>query len=380
VSAAASPLHDPLIAWYQVARRPLPWRGTREFWPIWVSEVMLQQTRVETVLRHWGPFLARFPGPRDLAEASEEAVRAQWSGLGYYRRARALQEGARAVVERHGGVLPRDPAAVRALPGVGPYTAGALLSLVYGLPEPLVDGNVARVLARIFLVEGDPARGPARRRLWDLAATHLQREDPATWNQALMELGALHCRPRNPGCPTCPVVSHCEASRRGRQDELPFPSQRAAVRDVLRVSLALVRSDGAVLLRQRPGEGLLASLWELPAVELRPEDDGGSALRALLPAWGARSCARAGEVEHLFTHRRWRTQVHREDVPQDHPAGVGRWFRREEWGGIGLPTAVRRELEVALGRDGQAGLGIAGGDTVEPPRYSAEPPPTRSPC
>ena len=198
-------LRSTLLRWYRKNRRDLPWRRTADPYAVWVSEIMLQQTRVETVLPYYARFLERFPDASRLADATEDDVLASWSGLGYYRRARALHQGARVVMERHDGKLPRDPADLRRLPGVGRYTAGAIASVAFGLPEPILDGNVRRVLARIFAVDG-VRLGPAaeERELWGLAASLVQGSAPGDLNQALMELGALICTPRAPACPACP--------------------------------------------------------------------------------------------------------------------------------------------------------------------------------
>lgn len=265
-----------LCAWYRAERRDLPWRRTRDPYAVWISEAMLQQTRVEAVVDHWRRFLERFPDLPALAAADEDQVLAAWSGLGYYRRARSLRLAARAIVERHGGEFPRTRAEAEALPGVGPYTAGAVLSIAHDLPEALVDGNVVRVLARLFDLDLLP---PAlERAVWDLARALVPDGDerPGEWNQALMELGATVCTPRAPRCLICPVARSCRARGAGTVDLRPRSAPRPTPVEV-ELELAWVEREGALLLERRPPGGRMAGLWQLPtrersASELFPTD------------------------------------------------------------------------------------------------------------
>jgi A/G-specific adenine glycosylase len=263
LTPAVADLRGSLLRWYRRHRRDLPWRRTRDPFAIWVSEVMLQQTRVSVVVPYYERFLRRFPDVFSLARAREEQVLAAWSGLGYYRRARDLREGARAVVTRHAGRIPDDPRALRALPGVGPYTAGAIASLAFGRPEPVLDGNVRRVLSRLYAIPAGPDLP-----LWDLAGSFARCSTPADANQALMELGALVCTPRAPDCGVCPVSTTCRARALGTPEAFPPPGERRAVERV-RVAVALVERRGRVLV-ERPGEtrSPLRGSWDLPAVEI----------------------------------------------------------------------------------------------------------------
>ena len=272
-------LRDALLAWYRAHRRDLPWRHTRDPYAIWVSEVMLQQTQVAAVLPYFERFLARFPTPAALADADEDAVLAAWSGLGYYRRVRHLREGARQVVARHGGVLPEDPAALRALPGIGPYTAGAIASIAFGQAEPVLDGNVRRVLARWTADTGEG--GDAR--FWAQARTLVAGPDPGDWNQALMELGATVCTPQSPACAPCPVSAHCRARATGTPEAFPRARPRKPSRTV-RVEVALIERDGAVLLERHGSGGPRRGKWDLPAAETPGETLAGEALQAALRA------------------------------------------------------------------------------------------------
>jgi A/G-specific adenine glycosylase len=269
-------LRAALCAGYRRARRDLPWREDRDPYRVWISEAMLQQTRVEAVLPYYRRFLERFPDVSTLASAREEEVLAHWSGLGYYARARKLLAAARVLVEHHGGRFPSDRAEALALPGVGPYTAGAVLSIAYDRPEPLVDGNVARVLCRLFALEGDPSASASARALWALAAELVPREGGAgEWNQALMELGATVCTPRRPSCGECPWRARCAARAAGRTEELPRQRSRKAPVEV-ELEILLMRRRGRVLLARRPRSGRMAGLLDLPTVQRSPRS--GSAL------------------------------------------------------------------------------------------------------
>ncbi|MCZ6599058.1 MAG: A/G-specific adenine glycosylase [Planctomycetota bacterium] len=315
MSAGARELRALLCRWYATEKRDLPWRRTRDPYAIWISETMLQQTRVEAVIPYYHRFLERFPTIADLARASEDDVVAAWSGLGYYRRARALREAARTIVERHEGRFPDRSEDALALPGIGPYTAGAVLSIAYGRSQPLVDGNVARVFARLFALDEPLDLAAARRRLWELARELVPPEDtpggegPGDWNQALMELGATTCTARSPRCLVCPLVERCAARRAGRVGELPLPARRRAPVDV-ELEVLFVCRGGEVLLERRPRTGRMAGMWELPTREV-----AGAGASGLWPAsWGlsdVRTGDQLGEVRHGITHHRIRAIVRR---------------------------------------------------------------------
>ena len=252
-----------LLAWYESSRRDLPWRRTRDPYRIWVAEVMLQQTRVDTVVPYYGRFLERFPTLADLAAAPIGAVIALWAGLGYYTRARNLHAAARMVATGHGGVVPAEPRAFRALPGVGRYTAGAVLSIAFGLPTPILDGNVERVLCRVFGIARNPRSGAVRKRLWRLAGELIPDGRAGDFNQAMMELGATVCTPKAPNCAACPAAGLCEARRTGREADLPRLPQRKAVPHY-DVGLGLVWRRGKLLVTRRPPDVMLGGLWEFP--------------------------------------------------------------------------------------------------------------------
>lgn len=342
-----------LLNWYDVNRRDLPWRKERDPYRIWVSEVMLQQTRVETAAGYYARWLERFPDLPSLAGASEEEVLALWSGLGYYSRARNLHAAVREVAARYGGRVPPDPEAFAALPGVGEYTAGAVLSIAYGLRLPAVDGNALRVLARVGAIRGDIRRPAVRREVTRLAARLVPADRPGDFNQALMDLGRLVCTPQRPRCAACPVAPWCEARRLGIQELVPERPRRP-VPPTVQVAVALVHGqDGRIALVRRPRPGLLAGMWALPAVEL---PDGVSEVRAELErhiaeGYGVR--VRLGEpvarARHAFSHRAWEmTAFAGAPLDGDGPRDAGwRWLGREELAAFPLPRAFSRILEAA---------------------------------
>jgi A/G-specific adenine glycosylase len=265
-------LRRSLKAWYRRAARDLPWRRTGDPYSVWVSEVMLQQTTVAAVVPYYERFLKAFPDIASLARAQEETLLGLWSGLGYYRRARNLLAAARLIVERHAGRFPRHLDEIESLPGIGRYTAGAIASICFGLPTPAVDGNVARVLKRIYAIDGD-----GDRQVWDVAQRLVPRVGPGDWTQALMELGATLCRPVSPECGICPVSRECLAFTRGATARYGAPRTRPAQRRA-RAAVAILTRNGRVLFVRRDGAELLGGLWELPgtlpqALGLRPVGD-----------------------------------------------------------------------------------------------------------
>jgi A/G-specific adenine glycosylase len=345
----AASIAAPLLAWYDVSGRSLPWRGIGDPYRIWVSELMLQQTRVDTVLRHYDRFLERFGDLETLAAAELDEVLAAWSGLGYYRRARNLHAGAQRIVDELGGVFPREPELLATLPGVGRYTVGAILSSTFDAKLPILDGNVVRVLSRLFEVEGAADRAPVKRRLWALAEAVLPDRRPGDFNQALMDLGATVCLPRTPDCDACPLAEHCAAKADGRQLELPAAPRRTKVRHVDRVAVLLLGGDSRFEVVRRPPTGLLAGLWELPSAEL---DAGGSPAAVAASLAGVEVEAR-GIVEHRFSHRHWTVHVFagRSDgraTARDGQDASRRRVTVDELGDLGLPTVSRKAIEVAL--------------------------------
>ena len=303
-AAEVGAMQAALLAHYDAHRREMPWRGETDPYRIWVSEVMLQQTRVETVRERYGPFLARFPTLRALAAATEAEVLKAWEGLGYYGRARNLRRAAIEVESFRGGRLPSTSPDLRALPGFGPYTAAAVASIAFGEPTAVVDGNVVRAAARWLDDDRDLARAPARSRLEAAAQALLDPARPGDWNQAVMDLGATLCVPRNPQCLVCPVATWCRAHAAGREDRIPRRKRRKPVphHDI---AAALVWKEGEVLVGRRPSEGLLGGLYEFPGGKV----EAGETLAAACAREVAEETGLAVEVvelfrtvEHAYTH------------------------------------------------------------------------------
>ncbi len=316
MSDAVSAIREPLRRWYRSVARDLPWRRTRDPYAIWVSEVMLQQTRVDTVIPYYERFLARFPTVHALAEAPLDDVLARWSGLGYYRRARLLHRGAQAAVERHGGEVPKDRSARLALPGIGKYTAGAIGSIAFDAPEPIVDGNVARVLSRVLLLDDPLGTRASERALWEAAERIALTERPGEINQAMMELGATVCTPRQPSCLVCPIGAECGARAEGRQAELPVPKPKKKPKEVSLVAVVATRGRGATreVFCTRSADALFGGLFGPPMAVIEEDADAREgARRALAEAEiSARLASEpAGEVAHLLTHRRLSVTVFR---------------------------------------------------------------------
>ncbi|WP_017754317.1 A/G-specific adenine glycosylase [Calidifontibacillus oryziterrae] len=257
-----------LITWFLREQRDLPWRIDKDPYKIWVSEIMLQQTRVETVIPYYKNFLEKFPTIEALAEADEDQVIKAWEGLGYYSRARNLQAAVKEVVSEYGGKVPNNVEEISKLKGVGPYTQGAILSIAYGIPEPAVDGNVMRVLSRILSLWDDIAKPKTRKIIESVIREIISHEQPSEFNQGLMELGAIVCTPKSPSCLLCPVQQHCLAFQEGVQDELPIKSRKKAIKDVVLIVGIIKNDEGKILIRKRPNTGLLANLWEFPNFEM----------------------------------------------------------------------------------------------------------------
>ena len=340
-------LREQLLSWYALHKRDLPWRRSEDPYAVWVSESMLQQTRVETVIPYFRRFIECFPTVDALAGAHVDEVLALWSGLGYYSRARRLHAAAKELVERYEGEFPRMRAEAESLPGVGAYTAGAVLSIAYGLEEPLVDGNVQRVLARWFVVEGVVSKAGPRREIEGLAASLVDGvSEPASWNQALMELGATVCLPREPKCEGCPVMTECEGRTKGMERELPELPVRPKPIDV-ELEVFLVQEGGRVLLRRRKAGGRMAGLWELPTREL------SSGATSLFPGdLGVELLGReeVGELRHTITRHRITARVQRAAFGGGGLPPEWGWFEERQLEELGLTGMTTKALTLGRGR------------------------------
>jgi len=293
-----------LLAWYADAGRDRPWRPTRDPYRIWLSEIMPQQTTVAAVIPYYEKFLSAFPNVETLAAAPVEAVIELWAGLGYYRRARNLHAAAVRVVEEHGGRFPQTLEEVMALPGVGRSTAGAILSIAFDRPAPILDGNVGRVLCRLFALQLPSRSSAAEKRLWGWAEVLTPGQRPHDYAQAIMDLGATVCLPGTPDCAACPLSALCRAHAQGLENELPVKTQKKTTPLVRQVALVLWR-DGRLLVRRRPLSGMLQGLWEFPVTEQLPGEGADAAAgRLLRDQGGAGEPRRLGEIRHAYSHFR----------------------------------------------------------------------------
>jgi A/G-specific adenine glycosylase len=359
-----------LLAWFARNARPLPWRRTRDPYAIWVSEIMLQQTQVKTVLPYWERWMRALPNLATLAKAKPHTLHKLWEGLGYYTRVRNLQRAARLIVEQQDGRFPKDFDALLALPGIGRYTAGAICSIAFDQPQPILDGNVIRVLTRLWGIAGNPRERKTNDRLWQLAeelvmlaadtgaratalhASRITHQTPrpcSQFNQSLMELGALICTPRQPRCGVCPIAQHCVAYRQGRIHQLPGLSRR--VRATPRRFVAFVaHRGGRFLVRQRPAGGVNAHLWEFPNLELSPDDSDlrAAAHRAL--GVRPRTLEPLGTIKHSITRYRITLEAYRVTgrLAARIPAEIeGRWLGHSRLKQLAFTSAHRQILRLA---------------------------------
>ena len=324
-----------VVAWQRRhGRHSLPWQNTRDPYRVWLSEIMLQQTQVSTVLGYYERFLERWPRVTDLAAATLDEVLAQWAGLGYYSRARNLHACAQAVAAQHGGEFPRSAAALQTLPGIGRSTAAAIAAFCFGERVAILDGNVKRVLGRVLAFDGDLASSAAEKRLWDHATALLPARDVDRYTQGLMDLGATVCTARSPDCLLCPVQPLCRGQQQG--DPTRYPIKTKKLKRGRRENWWLwLEREGRVLLRQRPATGVWAGLWTLPMFE----DE--SAAREALPGASLEVLPR---IEHALTHFDWVLHTLRAEAV-DLPAGEGAWVAREDLPRYALPAPLKKLLE-----------------------------------
>jgi A/G-specific adenine glycosylase len=343
VSTGIRQIRAPLLRWYDKHKRDLPWRHTSDPYAIWISEAMLQQTRVDTVIPYWERFLQIFPDVESLAQAELDDVYAVWTGLGYYSRARNLKHAAEMVVSDYHGALPDTVETLQTLKGIGRYTAGAVASIAFGREAPLVDGNVIRVFARLLGIREDSAAKQVVERMWSVADELVRGPRPGDLNQALMELGATLCTPRKPDCPACPVRRFCDAEAEGDAESLPVKKKKVKAIKIRAVAAWIERS-GKILAVRRPETGLMAGLWELPTAEIAAQDEAKERLAPLLAkATGLelRDMEAVGEIEHLFTHRRLTLEIFRGRADP----GARVRLRTEDEGGSSIGYVSHRWLE-----------------------------------
>jgi A/G-specific adenine glycosylase len=352
---AARAIGRALLAWYGTHRRELPWRKSLDPYAVWVSEMMLQQTQVATVIPYFERWMQRFPDVASLARADESDVLHAWQGLGYYSRARNLQRAATIMLAAHAGRVPELVAELLALPGIGPYSAGAIASIAYGKTEPLVDGNVVRVLTRLFALRGDPNRHPLKRSIWQHARELLPESAPGDFNQALMELGATVCTPRAPRCEVCPLAEVCQARRQDLVELLPELPARAKATAVHMVAAVATRAGRVLVGKLTSDAPRWAGMWLFPNAEVQhPETPEAAVRRALLESAGVRGkpsdivCV----VRHSVTRFRITLTAYRTIELSGPPRALTlaeiAWKRPNELPGLAMPTAHRAIAERLL--------------------------------
>lgn len=304
-----------LLDWYYENKRDLPWRMDQDPYKVWVSEIMLQQTKVDTVIPYFYNFLEKFPTVYDLAEAEEQEVLKAWEGLGYYSRARNLQHAVKEVVESYGGQVPDNPKELEKLKGIGSYTKGAILSIAFNQPEPAVDGNVMRVFSRVLNIDEDIALPKTKKLFESVTREIISHEDPSSFNQAIMDLGATICTPKSPACLLCPVQEHCQAFDLGIEQQLPIKSKAKKNKKLNYIVLLLRNEHGEIAIEQRPEDGLLANLYQFPMI---PKQD---LPLELVESWFSSEYnfkiklgEKSGELKHVFSHITWELEIYQAEV------------------------------------------------------------------
>lgn len=334
-----------LLQWYDDIRRDLPWRRTKDPYCIMISEVMLQQTQVKKVIPYYEAFISTFPTIQALASATEDEVLKLWAGLGYYSRGKRLRLCAQALMESYDGLFPQDLQKVLKLPGIGPYTAGAILSICYDYAAPAVDGNVFRVFSRYYNQRSDISL-PATRKLYETMVMEVLPKRSGDFNQALMELGATVCTPQLPKCQLCPLNMTCQAYQKGYQKELPIKAKRIKNK-VLYMEVGIVSCGSRILMMKRPPKGLLSDLWSFPIVEKDDAKDNGHAIQhELMDTFGLNlpSPELLGSDKHVFSHRTWNMKVYHFHADNtysvDYP--INQWLTLDDIKLLGLPTAFNK--------------------------------------
>ena len=350
-----------LLAWFAQSAREMAWRETGDPYRIWVSEIMLQQTRVEAVTPYYRRFVSAFPTLRSLAESSPDEVMKLWEGLGYYSRARNLHRAARIVEREHGGRLPGEPQALAALPGIGPSTAGAIAAIAFRKDAPILDANAKRVIARLFAVTGDLSRSSAARFLWGASRGLIPPGKGRETALALMDLGATVCTPRRPGCPACPLRALCEGHRQGIQETIPAKAAKKVLPHHDVVAAWIAGGKGTVLIGRRPERGLLGGLWELPGGRRKPKETREEALRRVLrEEWGMGVTVgdRLASLPHGFSHFRITLHAYRCRRTNGRP-GTDRewlWVRPDGLSDLAFPRVYRKLIETVLPQRGGKSL------------------------
>lgn len=328
-----------LLNWYDESKRDLPWRHTNDPYAVWISEIMAQQTRIAYLLSYYERFMSRFPTVQSLAEACEDDVLKAWEGLGYYARARNLQKAAQKVMANFNGLLPRTKEEMLTLPGIGDYTAGAILSIAYGIPIPAVDGNVLRVYARLENADDDILMPQTKKLAAAFVEALMPSERAGCFTQAVMELGALICLPKNPDCTACPVTAFCRARACCRQQELPKKTAKKPPKELPKTVFIIRNADGGILIRQRT-ETLLSGLWEFYLTDsAMAKAEAKRHIEGL--GFSVKSMKSMGEAKHVFTHQIWHMTGYDCVVIGDFLPDGYRWMQKKDIKKLAFPTAIR---------------------------------------
>ncbi|MGF2941918.1 A/G-specific adenine glycosylase [Enterococcus xiangfangensis] len=353
------------LSWYQQEKRNLPWRYDQDPYRIWISEIMLQQTRVDTVIDYFYRFMEEFPTIQELADAPEDKLLKVWEGLGYYSRARNLQTAAKQIIAEFDGVFPTTVEAIRSLKGIGPYTAGAISSIAFKIPEPAIDGNVMRVVSRLFCIEADIAKASSRKVFDEAMRKIISQNQPGEFNQALMDLGSSICTPTSPQCESCPIRNYCQAYQEKRQTDFPVKSKKQRPKDVYYIAGIIENQQQEIFLQRRPESGLLANMWLFPLEEVSQIEFQAFQKRYDPAAWDLFSSSLVaednppffseqavvwqkkvlGEVKHVFSHLRWHILVFygRNTGPL---TLAGQWVQPKDFSDYVFPKPQQKMLEV----------------------------------
>lgn len=337
-----------LVEWFNNEKRDLPWRHTTDPYKIWVSEVMLQQTRVDTVIPYFNRFLEKYPTIQDLAYAPQEELLKMWEGLGYYSRARNLQAGVKEVVEKYNSVVPDNRHDISKLKGVGPYTAGAILSIAYQKAEHAVDGNVMRVLSRVLHIEEDIALPKTRKVFEEAVEMLIDEQYPGDFNQALMDLGAMICTPTSPKCLLCPVRDYCIAFNEGKADQLPIKSKKVKTKKVQFKVFIAVDQEGRYLVEKRSSEGLLADMWQFPMIEINEDSISDETFQQTYSVEISEYVDKELlKFKHIFSHLTWEMDCIHVQVVQkiDLPENV-LFLTLEQIRALPMPVSMLKILNV----------------------------------
>ncbi|MBD1224760.1 A/G-specific adenine glycosylase [Virgibacillus halodenitrificans] len=334
-----------LVNWYKINQRDLPWRMNQDPYRVWVSEIMLQQTKVDTVIPYFHRFMEKFPTLEDLAAADEQEVLKAWEGLGYYSRARNLQNAVREVVAEYGGEVPSDPKDLGALKGVGPYTKGAILSIAFNQAEPAVDGNVMRVFSRVLRIEEDITLQRTKKLFEIYVKEMIDKDDPSSFNQAVMELGALICTPKAPACLFCPVQEQCSAFAEGIQEELPIKKKAKKQKTLPYIVPLIKNTSDQYLIEKRQDQGLLANLWQFPMVPKEEVDNLGN--------WFYNEYGisieldrKVGNLKHVFSHIIWELDIYEASTTVERLLGNDiRFVSKEEMSAYPFPVSHQKMMD-----------------------------------